>query len=268
MRVVLVVVATSCLSWASAQNTARPKTGDAWRDMDYGPFLTTTSSTAQSKRDIVAYKGFHVRLGPQHYAGQDLAMVFDSDLMGYGAGWTGDFLNLIGVSYEGSHGTHSSLNGEILFRNSLKPGWAKEGSFEDPRELPWGPIPRDWAHYKGLYVHEDRVIFRYTVGETMVYDMPYATTGGAGAVLTRTLNLSAHEEPMLMQVMACWGRRVSEVDKSTFSAAASATKDRLPVLLLRRPASKKAGHEVIAVAAIGNGPMAWDLSDAKNIRLN
>ena len=58
-----------------------------------------------------------------------------------------------------------TVDGEMLFATKPGPGWAKDGKWDDPREGKEGPLPRDWAHYKGLYVHGDKVVLSYTVGE-------------------------------------------------------------------------------------------------------
>ena len=55
-------------------------------------------------------------------------------------------------------------SGEVHFANPVGPGWAnpETGRFEDPRlrgrdGKPYGPLPRAWAHYKGLYHHGNQV---------------------------------------------------------------------------------------------------------------
>ena len=49
------------------------------------------------------------------------------------------------------------------------------GLFEDPRirgldGRPFGPLPREWSHYKGLYKYNDQVIIKYTVDKAIVYE--------------------------------------------------------------------------------------------------
>ena len=72
--------------------------------------------------------------------------------------------------------------GDALFATKPGPGWAKDGKWDDPRVGKEGPLPRDWAHYKGLYVHGDKVVLSYTVGDMDVLEMPEAfeTEGWAG----------------------------------------------------------------------------------------
>ncbi|MCH8334171.1 LamG domain-containing protein, partial [Candidatus Sumerlaeota bacterium] len=82
----------------------------------------------------------------------------------------------------------------------MLPGWARDGEFSDPREYPYGPLPRDWAHYKGLYVHQGKVILSYTVGETEVLELPGIEGENGLRAFTRTLNLSPHDRPMVLQV--------------------------------------------------------------------
>ena len=67
----------------------------------------------------------------------------------------------------------------LQLANPSGPGWAdpETGSFDDPRPRgrdgrPYGPLPRRWAHYRGLYHNGDRVILSYTVGTTAVLESP------------------------------------------------------------------------------------------------
>ena len=112
--------------------------------MEYGSFLTATVASPRPAGNF-AYKGVAIRVGPQQYKGNDAGVVFDTDLLRYSAGWIGDYLNLTGVALDGTHWAYPSINGEQIFGNPQSPGWAGPEGFDDPREFPYGPIPRDWA---------------------------------------------------------------------------------------------------------------------------
>jgi glucose/arabinose dehydrogenase len=165
------------------------QSGRKWSDMDYGPFMT---HSFEAKGKNVAYKGVRVRLGPD-----GASMVFDADLLRWSAGYLKSGLDWKSVVYDGSHNTHPKILGDPVFTNPMRPGWAP---FKDPRKLPYGPLPRAHAEYKGLYLHGERVVFSYTVGGTKVLE-------GAGlenGTLTRTLEVWPSAEELVIQI--CSGK--------------------------------------------------------------
>lgn len=169
--------------------------GDPWVDMDYGPFLSMTIEAEGPGRNI-AYKGVMVTLdeATQTYA------LFDEDLMRVAAAWTGGKLNWRSVVYDGSHGTHPSMVGRQMFGTRVQPGWSLTGDFADPREMPYGPLPRGIAHYKGLYVHEDRVVFEYTVGGSLIRESPGLERFGDNLIVTRTIEVPRSRNNMTLAV--------------------------------------------------------------------
>src|SRR4051812_16721962 len=154
----------------AATPPARPSSmpsATPWVDMDYGPFMSMTLEAPKPEGNF-AYKGIVVPLKPDRSA----AMVFDTDLLRWAAGWRGAFVDWHNVLYDGSHTTHCRVAGEQVFGTVKAPGWAKPGAdaFADPRELPFGPMPRDWAQWKGLYRHGDHVVLSYRVGDADVLE--------------------------------------------------------------------------------------------------
>ena len=177
----------------------RPKTGKKWLDMDYGPFLSASIEAPQPKTNI-AFKGIAVRLDPRSTNASTEAVVFDTDLLRYSAGWSGDFVALKGVVFDGEHWAYPQISGDQVFGNPHVPGWARDGSFTDPREFIYGPLPRDWAHWKGLYLQGQRVIFSYSVGEAQVLEMPGLERATGLAAFTRTINLEKSSHDLTVQV--------------------------------------------------------------------
>ncbi len=173
---------------------APPQAGKKWSDMDYGPFMSHSFEARVPARNI-AYKGVRVRLGSRGEC-----MVFDTDLLRWSAGWLKGDLDWKSVVYDGSHNTHPKILGDPVFANPVLPGWARGGEFKDPRKLPYGPLPRDYAEYKGLYLHGERVIFAYTVGRAGVLEAAGVERQGGAPVLTRTLEIGPSEEDLLLQV--------------------------------------------------------------------
>ena len=163
--------------------------GPPWQAMDYGPFLIASIEAPQPRTNI-AFKGIAINLGANFGGAHNEAVIFDTDLLRYSAGWTGDFVALKGVVFDGEHWAYPRIAGEQFFGNPAAPGWAKAGSFKDPRETAYGPVPHDWAHWKGLYLHGQKVVLAYSVGAMTVLEMPALERRGDLAAFTRTLNLS------------------------------------------------------------------------------
>src|SRR5205085_4004847 len=120
-----------------------------------------------------AYKAIIIPLK----ADRSVNMAFDTDLLRWSAGWDGGFIDWKCGAFDGSHETHPSIVGRQVFGNAPTPGWARAGTsdFKDPRERPYGPLPREWGHWKGLYLHDDDVVLSYTVADTEVLEVPALT---------------------------------------------------------------------------------------------
>jgi hypothetical protein len=176
-----------------------------YRRMDFGPVLFWTY---QVDSGHIAQKGIAIRLdtGPGGVSKGRAWMVYEHDTMRLAAATTGDFVDWKGIAFDGSHGTHTSLIGERHLVNPVGPGWASpDGEWEDPRlvgrdQKRYGPLPREWAHYEGLYLHDDRAVIAARVGGTRVLESPGWVESEAGPVFTRTLNVGAASKPLLLRV--------------------------------------------------------------------
>lgn len=154
--------------------------------MNYGPFITATLEIPGSGK---INKGVAIRLGGTP-AG---AICFDLDLLRYGAGWTDGFLNLRGTPYDGAHGPNPAVQGKVAWKTANTPGWAnpQDGTWKDPRQEPYGPLPRSWAKFVGLYLNGEQVLLRYNVGDRGLLELPSYAVKDGRAVFTRTINLGA-----------------------------------------------------------------------------
>ncbi len=61
-------------------------------------------------------------------------------------------------------------------------------------------MPREWAHYEGLFRHGSNVVFRYTVGGCEVLDMPGLIDSGGHPFFTRTLRVGASAQPFTLRL--------------------------------------------------------------------
>jgi hypothetical protein len=124
------------------------------------------------------------------------------------AAWSGQgFIDWNGINFNGSHNIHPRIVGDVEFANLTGPGWANpaDGSFTDPRlkgrdNRLYGPLPRNWAHYKGMYYHGNDVIISYTVGNTSVLEMPAWQDADGTSLWKRTFNIAPRDKEMILQV--------------------------------------------------------------------
>jgi hypothetical protein len=198
--------------------------------LDFGPFLSSSltspvpaSTAAQAAARARAvdpnfrtasnpanlesgtWKGVTVHLGAPNQA----AICFDTQLLRASAGWTGThqpsgwaggFLKLTNVAFTGTHGPSPAIGGPLKFSTHNTPGWADAtGTFKDPRPEPFGGMPREYLHYKGLYRSGDRVAFSYSVNGADVLETPGIDATGDDVSFTRTFRLA---ESKVQQTLA------------------------------------------------------------------
>lgn len=157
--------------------------------MDHGPFVSWTIG-----HPALTYKGIAVRVS----ADPPAVLCFDSDLMRVSAAWTGGMLKW----YPQRDGLerNPTPDGALQFSNDAGPGWTARGSFADPRPQPYGPLPRDWARYRGLYRHGDEVVLSYSVGETAVLEKPGAAQLEGKIVFSRAFHFDAVKTPLALRI--------------------------------------------------------------------
>jgi glucose/arabinose dehydrogenase len=141
-------------------------------------------------------KGLVIKLGDD----EKTFVCYDTDLMRLSLAWTGNFLKFGNYQREISHPQPPEVAGTPLFGTQPGPGWAKAGSFADPRELHQGPLPRDWAKYRGLYRHGSSVILSYTVGNREVLEMPALEMIGDETIINRVFKIGKSSEPLSLLV--------------------------------------------------------------------
>jgi hypothetical protein len=217
----------------------QPILQEPWRDMDYGPFLINTYelvgpetlprqgiSTEEKRRAKLenrppdeswpehtnfAYKGIAIQLDEN--AGGVAAgshwLMFDHDTMRVAGAWSGTgFIDWNGILLNGRHGTSPRTVGTQHFANPIGPGWGdpQSGTFADPRTIRrdgrrFGPLPREWAHYKGLYKHGSRVVLSYSVGDADVLESYRIVRDDDGDVWIRCLNIGESSHDLTLRVV-------------------------------------------------------------------
>ncbi len=190
-----------------------PVKREPWLDMDYGPFLIGTFELATEEDRAnsrpkgalpdyvapdanIAYKAIATRLNPGPGGVSQGAMwsVFEHDTLRVAGVWQGDgFIDWHGINFDGRHVERPRTVGDPVFETADGPGWAnpETGEFDDPRFVgldgrSFGPLPREWGHYRGLYKHGDRIVVNYTVGDSDILESFELAEEGAA---TRHLNI-------------------------------------------------------------------------------
>ena len=222
-----------------------------WDEMNYGPYLSTSLEVRGAG---IVNKGITVRLdaGAGGVSKGSAFMLYDTDLMNCAAGWTGGFIDWHGIAFDGRHNAHASITGTQVFANPVGLGWrSPKGKWADDARVkgldkkPYGPLPRDWAHYKGLYVNGNRVVLSYTVGARGVFESP--SLHGKD-VFIRNLHVAPSQSQIVMQV--------ARGESGAMHLAGN--KDIVFV--------KTAKGTVVCAAVLG-GSGLWDLDDGEHLRL-
>jgi hypothetical protein len=209
--VVLLGVAVA-LGQTPAAKPPKKAPAKPWAEMDYGPVLSATIESSYPQRNITQ-KGIAVRLDAKMPA----YVLFDEDLMRYSLAWTGGPIDWNGVLFNGNHQVWPAAVGDFIYGTNLGPGWAKAGSFDDPRthykstdykkeskewqDRAYGPLPHEQAQYRGRYLNGQQVILSYTVGGVGVLDSPGLEMNGDLAVFTRTLNIEKSSADLDLNVL-------------------------------------------------------------------
>lgn len=222
-----------------------PSNIDAWSAMNYGPFMIATYEATEPKfaghfviedgkgGEIAlpnfAYKGIAVRLdsGPGGVSRGKHWSVFEHDTLRMSAAWSAtpregepNFINWQGINFDGRHGAHPRLAGDVQIANPSGPGWAhpETGRFDDQRVIGrdgrrYGPLPRSWGKYRGLYQFGEQVVISYSVGETSVLEMPGIASTKTAPIFKRTFQVGSRPLAMTMLVASspASGSRVEQI---------------------------------------------------------
>lgn len=201
-----------------------------WSDMDYGNFLINTYELADSKTGVTrfhspgpppypdenylknnfAYKGIAVRLdeGAGGISKGNAWMIFDHDLMRVAGGWTGEgFIDWEGILLNDKHETYPRTIGKLHFGTPVGPAWAdpETGSYTDTRFKArdgrrFGPLPKEWSRFKGIYNSGNKVIISYSVGNADILEQLGMVKIDGQTIFTRTMNIEPSAMPLQMIV--------------------------------------------------------------------
>ena len=191
-------IAIAAASLALSSSLSAAPAGNSADGILRGPFFSGTIMSSDGK-SLAAGKGIVVTVGPN----KDHYLCYDTDTLRCALGWSGNFLEFGKTQERIEWPPPPKIKGKLLFETKVGPGWAKPGAksdeFTDPRPNQMGPLPKDWAKYRGLYVNGDQVVLSYSVGSVAVLELPgfEAVEGGFG-VLTRTIQFAKFEQAQLL----------------------------------------------------------------------
>ena len=152
-----------------------------------GPFWSGTIMKKGRAGESLANKGLAVYVG----ADKKSYMVYDLDTLRFAGGWTGEFVEWGNTLTKIEWPQPPKVKGDVSVGTDNGPGWADAtGSFADNRDRKQGPLPKNWAHYKGSYVHDGHAVLNYSVGDAEVLEHPSAVAADGRTVFSRTLQFT------------------------------------------------------------------------------
>ncbi len=202
LRRQIAIAGIFCLSlWQTFSTHAQTNTNEPVR----GPVFSGTVRGPKPGNNAIAMRGIVVTMGEK----RDAYMCYDMDLMRVSLGWKGEFLEFGNTLTQIAWPPPPQVKGTQVFATKSMPGWADaKGAFGDPRFNEQGPLPKNRAHYKGLYVNGRDVVLKYSVGDVDVlehpgfeqtegYDVFTRTVQFSKTVRNQSLNLLAVEKPKI-----------------------------------------------------------------------
>jgi glucose/arabinose dehydrogenase len=203
----------------------KPSNRKPWSDMDYGPYLIGTFEIADEARREIAYnrargkadavdpnaniaqKAIAIRLDPGSggVSKGSTWLAFEHDTLRIAGAWTGEgFIDWKAINFDSGHVVRPRTIGDIISETADGPGWAnpENGSFEDERFVGldgrrFGPLPRSWARYEGLYQRNGKVAIAYRVGNTKILESHQLLKKGS---IARILNVGKSSKDLTLRV--------------------------------------------------------------------
>ena len=181
-----------------------------------GPWLFGTVGVGKlpdGKPVTTALKGLAVKVGEHGEA----AVCYDLDLCRMAGAWSGGkFVTPMNLM---SRGDYPMALGAAAFLTDESSGFPANGeAWRDPRDEPFGPLPG--VRYRGLFVHGDRVVLRWLLGQTEVLESPGYEVRHGLEMYTRTFTVAASKETV--RIVVCRvpeGSSASVSEGATFYAA-------------------------------------------------
>jgi len=205
-----------------------------------GPFYSG-SIRWRSEEDVIGMKGIVLTLGKD----ADAFVCYDTELVRMSLGWVTDGKRF-GLTVPRFNSPPPTVLGTPVFGTAKVPGWASDGKFSDPREGARGPLPKAWAHHKGLYVHGRQVVLHYSVGAVDVLELPGFERVEKWPVFTRTFQTAQAARDLALTVLHVPGAVLEPAESG---------------MIVRNPAS----GQTFLVACEGGGGATWEVREGSVI---
>lgn len=226
---------------------------------DTGPFQNATIDVELPQGKARAFKGTAIKLGDKG----DAAMLFDRSTMQMYAGWTGGFLNHSSRRFGLLNTPTPPPGAKLLFNNPVGAGWASDtGTFAMGDRKTTGPLPKDWAAYRGLYLHGNRVVLSYTVNGVEVLDAPEEKTINGQRCLVRTLRIAPTTAPLTLAA----GRLPKDMDAASRRGDIQCIDCSLPTKGFAMIAFK-GDHKLATLTPAKNGEVRLFFPSSKDVRV-
>lgn len=144
-------------------------------------------------------KALAIRVGDELTAGKSATVLFDTELLRV-SGAIPDRFVMFNTYRDGLGGAGHWAGPPYLGTTRREPGWSLNDSFKDPRTKPNGPLPNEWAKYKGLYRNGNRTVLSYSVGPVDVLESPWVEFAGDNVVVSRTIQTEAKKIPLTVKL--------------------------------------------------------------------
>lgn len=242
LRTLPVVLASAIIlpTFALAQQAPPAKPPSIpWDESDLGPFQSGCFKFNAAGAEQITAKGIAIKLDAE----AKVSALFDTELLRWTAAWSGEFVYFP----RGRGGLEGQIKpgGPVAFGSEQLPGWS--GGDKDPRSDHQGHLDAKVAKWKGLFVHGNQVVLNYTVGASLVYELPGYDTGAKA--ITRTIATTGFKDATEIYVGTLPGGK------------GSVNSEGVAVL-----ESSGEGTSVLAVAAAG-APLGSKLEVASNGRV-
>ena len=188
----------------------------------------------RNDEDVIGYKGMVITLGKE----ADAYVCYDSELVRMSLGWVGEGRRY-GLKVPRFNAPPPTVAGTVAFGTAKTPGWASDGIFADPRKDKRGPLPKEWAHHKRIYVHGRQVVLNYSVGAVDVLELPGFEHVEKWPVFTRTFQTSTNATALALTALYVPGAVLEPMESG---------------MIVRNPTS----GETFLVACEGGAGATWE----------
>ncbi len=160
---------------------------------DTGPVLNCSFRYPVGKDQHMAYKATVIKLD-----GGKAGVAFDRNTMRMVAGWTGGFVNISERRF-GLLNTPSP-KGKLTFALPAGPGWADANEKWDAGVGRYtAPLLKEWAKFKGIYLHANAVALEYEIQGVQVLDHIRTTSNNGTIGFERCVRIPPHEKRLSYQ---------------------------------------------------------------------